>query len=129
MENDTQDIQDIDVEPQEETLNEIKAIMEAQGLTFDDVNKLIKMANVKPNKEKKTKHAEVESVYKGIATYTCRTCGFEFDSTFSTNKRALHVSYEIDTCHECDARLLDCTKEELISKIKDAYHVRHRRRV
>lgn len=105
------------------TLATIQAMMETQGITFEDVNKMIKLAIAGPRKEHKKKEPEI--VYKGVATYTCDTCEYEFDSTFNTNKRNMHVKYPVPMCHECDARLLDCTKEELISKIRFAYHHQH----
>lgn len=102
------------------TLATIRAMMETQGITFEDVNRMIKLATA-PAPAKVKGKKELEIVYKGIATYTCETCGYEFDSTFNTNKRHMHVKYFVHMCHECDARLLDCTKEELISKIRLAY--------
>lgn len=103
----------------------IHALMEAQGITFEDVNKMIKLAQATPKALKVPRKDEPVPVYKGIATYTCTTCAYEFDKTFSTNKRNLHTQYAVTSCHECNARLLDCTKEELIDKIRMARKVQH----
>lgn len=104
------------------TLATIQAMMETQGITFEDVNKMIKLACAETKEHKKNKKREPDIMYKGVATYTCDTCGHEFDSTFNTNRRGMQVSYSVHMCHECDARLLDCSKEELISKIRHAYN-------
>lgn len=104
------------------TLATIQAMMETQGITFEDVNKMIKLATASPKDTNVRKKKELEVVYKGIATYTCDTCGYEFDSTFNTNRRGMVVKYSVHMCHECQSRLLDCTKEELIDKIRLAYH-------
>lgn len=105
----------------ESTLATIRAIMETQGITFEDVNRMIKLATATPAANV-SKKKELEIVYKGIATYTCDTCGYEFDSTFNTNRRNMVVKYSVHMCHECQSRLLDCSKEELIDKIRLAYH-------
>lgn len=108
---------------EQDVLNTVQALMEAQGISFEDVNKMIKAASA-GKREKIKIPKEVEMSYKGIATYTCMTCGYEFDNTFNTNKKHMHVTYAVDMCHECDARLLDYTKEELIEKIHAAYRIR-----